>query len=289
MSLSTETRAALHDAMERFDLPNSTILGLDKEIQYLIARSGRQDKTIRELQQLVVASAEEIGTNFNALCDKEGGGPRNLLRNLEESIGISYPGYSAGAFAALQAHVDDLEAERNELSAELSSLKQNPVNQPVLPSLFREFAIAKMTEDGSTEVDDNAVVISVIGATDGEVTGAYVASWQWADKDAVISFLVQTKFNDENTAPVIKGFACRVLSDFDWTKDFTPNQSDFISDWANVMLAASEFGCDDVTELFERFGGDDLDSVYRLMHSSLKEFEKNNEVSRSQRAKMDQP
>ena len=60
------------------------------------------------LQQLIVAAAEEIDENYEALCDEDGAGPANLLRRLNEQLGGNYPGYSAGAFRELKESKESL-------------------------------------------------------------------------------------------------------------------------------------------------------------------------------------
>lgn len=62
------------------------------------------------LRTVMVAAAEEIQAHWDAHCDAEGYGPANLMRRLEEGIPADY-GYTAGAFASLQARLDAAEKD----------------------------------------------------------------------------------------------------------------------------------------------------------------------------------
>lgn len=59
---------------------------------------------------VMIAAAEEIGAHWEAYCDTEGYGPRNLLRRLEEGIPVEY-GYTAGAFKKLDEEVKALRSD----------------------------------------------------------------------------------------------------------------------------------------------------------------------------------
>lgn len=83
-----------------------------------IEQTGAQQKRIAELERdnanlktVMVAAAEEIHAHWDAHCDAEGYGPQNLMRRLEEGIPSEY-GYTAGAFAAQQKRIAELEAQR---------------------------------------------------------------------------------------------------------------------------------------------------------------------------------
>ena len=60
------------------------------------------------LRTVMVAAAEEIQAHWAAHCDADGYGPTNLMRRLECGIPAEY-GYTAGAFASLQARLDAAE------------------------------------------------------------------------------------------------------------------------------------------------------------------------------------
>lgn len=85
-----------------------------------IARLQAENDALRamhDLKTVMVAAAEEIHAHWDAHCDAEGYGPQNLMRRLEEGIPSEY-GYTAGAFAAQQKRISELEAQRVPLTDE---------------------------------------------------------------------------------------------------------------------------------------------------------------------------
>lgn len=76
-------------------------------IEELKAENERLRNQIENLHSVMVRAAEEIAEHWDAHCDKDGNGPVNLLRRLEEGIPSEYA-YKAGDFARLRAEVERL-------------------------------------------------------------------------------------------------------------------------------------------------------------------------------------
>ena len=81
---------------------------------------------IETLNTVMIAAAEEINKHWDAHCDADGYGPVNLVRRLERGIPSEY-GYTAGAFARLQAENERLTKEhtRTEIDAAWESAIHN--------------------------------------------------------------------------------------------------------------------------------------------------------------------
>lgn len=75
---------------------------------------------ISDLLTVMVAAAEEIDEHWSAHCDKDGYGPVNLMRRLEQGIASKYA-YTAGDFNRLCSRVEELEKENTELKASLNN------------------------------------------------------------------------------------------------------------------------------------------------------------------------
>lgn len=129
-----------------------------------IEQTGAQQKRIAELERdnanlktVMVAAAEEIHAHWDAHCDAEGYGPQNLMRRLEEGIPSEY-GYTAGAFAAQQKRISELEAQRQWLPIETAPMDGQKVILFYLNrNNFRRTVMARWVTDeqaAETDADD---------------------------------------------------------------------------------------------------------------------------------------
>lgn len=76
------------------------------------------------LRTVMIAAAEEIHRHWSVHCDADGYGPANLQRRLEDGIPAEY-GYTAGAFAELQAKCDALQAKLDAILNVCNDLRNN--------------------------------------------------------------------------------------------------------------------------------------------------------------------
>lgn len=110
---------------------------------------------IFELQEVMVAAAEEIKSHWDAHCDKDGYGPVNLIRRLETALGCNYPGYSAGEFAKMQSEIEHLRAERSRLESIARTLVRDPPDIDPERALFRQSEeISRLRKDIARKRDD---------------------------------------------------------------------------------------------------------------------------------------
>jgi hypothetical protein len=93
-------------------------------IEQLQAENERLRNQIENLHSVMVRAAEEIAEHWQAHCDKDGLGPVNLLRRLEEGIPSEYA-YKAGDFARLRAELK----EYKEVSGHLDSSLVNQAKE----------------------------------------------------------------------------------------------------------------------------------------------------------------
>ena len=78
---------------------------------------------ISDLLTVLVAAAEEINEHWDAHCDEEGYGPRNLMHRLEKGIAAKYP-YTAGDFARMQGKIEELDRQILSQSCLIAQLQQ---------------------------------------------------------------------------------------------------------------------------------------------------------------------
>lgn len=90
------------ERLSRLCIPNEEILkkNPEKTVQSIEAE-------ISDLLTVMVAAAEEIHSHWDAHCDEEGYGPRNLMHRLENGIAAKYP-YTAGDFSRMQGKIEEL-------------------------------------------------------------------------------------------------------------------------------------------------------------------------------------
>lgn len=87
---------------ENEKLKNQNEVHCKKEQEHLIE--------VGHLHSVMVAAAEEIQEHWQAHCDQDGYGPRNLMHRLENGIASNYSGYKFGAFTKLQKENEELKA-----------------------------------------------------------------------------------------------------------------------------------------------------------------------------------
>lgn len=153
--------------------------------QGLRERIAELERDNANLKTVMVAAAEEIHAHWDAHCDAEGYGPQNLMRRLEEGIPSEY-GYTAGAFAAQQKRISELEAQRVPLTkAEITACCNESdtyktgvwmrVHETTLERLVRAIERAhgvEPTNQRCSEAQKDGGLWDAESNCDGEVTNA---------------------------------------------------------------------------------------------------------------------
>lgn len=129
--------------------PLPDTLGLLTQIDNMVVglreRIAELERDNANLKTVMVAAAEEIHAHWDAHCDAEGYGPQNLMRRLEEGIPSEY-GYTAGAFAARQKRIAELEAQRGPLTDEQMLACARAVGLPTPRGLIRAVGPYEVSE-----------------------------------------------------------------------------------------------------------------------------------------------
>ena len=103
--------------------PDEVMAEAADALEQQAAQIAEKDAEIARLKTVMIAAAEEIGAHWDAHCDAEGYGPVNLLRRLEQGIPSEY-GYTAGAFARMEAEVDALRADAERMTTALNKIAE---------------------------------------------------------------------------------------------------------------------------------------------------------------------
>lgn len=107
-----------HVALEYYD--KSAELYASQYIEEL----KRVEEENNNLRSVMIAAAEEIQSQWQAHCDKDGYGPSNLMHRLEKGIAAYYSGYNAGQFTKLEEENRKLSERIKELEGDLKSFIQ---------------------------------------------------------------------------------------------------------------------------------------------------------------------